>query len=104
MGPKDNRGTVGAYSQGIGAKSQDVIAARPQRSPSTSAGHPMRKTLTCLVLVAALTEGARAEHVTREEIAIYKLQSQNSQEFADQFKQFTDSILLWLCWRHLMHS
>lgn len=50
----------------------------------------MRKTLTC-VLVAALTGGvcgARAEHITPEEVAIHSLQSQNTQEFADQFKQF----------------
>jgi hypothetical protein len=53
----------------------------------------MPKILTGLVLVAALTGGAHAEHVTPEEAAIYNLQSQNAQEFATQFKQFTDTEL-----------
>ena len=54
----------------------------------------MRKTLTSLVLLAALTAGVggtHAEHVTPEELAFNSLQSQNVQEFADQFKQFTDA-------------
>ena len=56
----------------------------------------MRKTLTSLVLVAALTGGVRgtyAEHVTPEELAFRQLQSQNVQEFANQFKQFTKTEL-----------
>jgi hypothetical protein len=51
----------------------------------------MRKTLTSLVILSALTggvRGAHAEHTTPEELAIYSLQSQNVQEFANQFKQF----------------
>jgi hypothetical protein len=51
----------------------------------------MRKTLTSLVLLAALAGGVcvtHAEHITPEELAIYSLQSQNVQEFANQFKQF----------------
>jgi hypothetical protein len=65
----------------------------PRNVRQHQAGHPMRQTLTCLVLVAALTGGAHAEHVTAEEAAIYNLQSQNAQEFAAQFKQFTDTEL-----------
>ena len=56
----------------------------------------MRKTLTSLVLLAALTGGvcgANAEHVTPEELAFNSLQSQNVQEFANQFKQFTKTDL-----------
>jgi hypothetical protein len=52
----------------------------------------MHKTLKSFALVAALTGGvcgAHAEHITPEELAIYSLQSQNAQEFANQFKQFT---------------
>ena len=56
----------------------------------------MRETFTCLVLVAALAGGVRgthAEHVTPEELAFRQLQSQNVQEFANQFKQFTKTEL-----------
>jgi hypothetical protein len=56
----------------------------------------MRKTLTALVLLVALTGGAcgaHAEHITTEDAAIYQLQSQNVQEFANQFKQFTNTEL-----------
>ena len=56
----------------------------------------MRKTLTSLVLLAALTGGvcgANAEHITPEELAFNSLQSQNVQEFANQFKQFTKTDL-----------
>ena len=56
----------------------------------------MRKTLTSLVLLAALTGGVcgtHAEHVTPEELAFNSLQSQNVQEFANQFEQFTKTDL-----------
>ena len=56
----------------------------------------MRKTLTSLVLLAALTGGvcgANAERVTPEELAFNSLQSQNVQEFVNQFKQFTKTDL-----------
>jgi len=56
----------------------------------------MRKTLPSLVLLAALTGGvcgANAEHITPEELAFNSLQSQNVQEFANQFKQFTKTDL-----------
>ena len=56
----------------------------------------MRKTFTSLVLIAALVGGVRgthAEHVTPEELAFRQLQSQNVQEFANQFKQFTKTEL-----------
>jgi len=56
----------------------------------------MRKTLTSLVLVAVLTgsvRGSHAEHITPEELAFNSLQSQNVQEFANQFKQFTKTDL-----------
>ena len=49
----------------------------------------MRKTFTSLVLIAALVGGVRgthAEHVTPEELVFRQLQSQNVQEFANQFK------------------
>jgi len=56
----------------------------------------MRKSLTSLVLLAALAASVcstHAEHLTPEEIAFNSLQSQNVQEFADQFKQFTKTEL-----------
>ena len=56
----------------------------------------MRKTLTSLILLAALTGGVcgtRAQHIGPEELAFNSLQSQNVQEFADQFKQFTKTDL-----------
>jgi hypothetical protein len=51
----------------------------------------MRQTLTCIVLVAALAGSvcvAHAEHFTPEEVALHQLQSQNTQEFSNQFKEF----------------
>ena len=57
---------------------------------------PMRKTLTSLILLAALDGGVcgtHAQHITPEELAFNSLQSQNVQEFADQFKQFTKTDL-----------
>ena len=56
----------------------------------------MRKTLTSLILLAALTGGvcgSHAQHITPEELAFRSLQSQNVQEFGNQFKQFTKTDL-----------
>jgi hypothetical protein len=56
----------------------------------------MRKALKAIVLIAMLMGGvreARSEHVTLEEIALYSLGSQNTQEFSNQFKQFTKTDL-----------
>ena len=56
----------------------------------------MRKTFTSLILLAALVGGVcstHAEHIRPEELAFNSLQSQNVQEFATQFKQFTKTDL-----------
>jgi hypothetical protein len=56
----------------------------------------MRKTLTSLILLAALTGGVcgtHAEDITPEELAFHSLQSQNVQDFADRFKLFTKTDL-----------
>jgi hypothetical protein len=60
----------------------------------------MRKTLKAIALIAMLMGGvceARSEHVTPEEIALYSLGSQNTQEFSNQFKQFTKTDLTGSC-------
>ena len=49
----------------------------------------MRRTLTGLILLAALGGGAcgaRAEHIAPDELAFRSLQSQNVQELANEFK------------------
>lgn len=48
------------------------------------------KAVICLPAFLAFAQIALAESLTPEEIAIHSVQSQNVQEFAEKFKQFTD--------------
>jgi hypothetical protein len=46
-------------------------------------------TTAVAAIVGSCASAASAEHITMEQLAIHELQTQNPQQFVDQFKQFT---------------